>query len=426
MRADLRALYREHAATLKTGFVRALEAEGHDAIVIHSGKALSKSDYDDQSFALNPVPLFSYWAPVRWPDCAIVVSEKGARLIVLREASYWERPSEPDWDFIREGLEVVEVTSEHDLERAIAATSKTAVIGSAPSQVKPSLLERLHDLRVFKTPYEIECMAQASRIGARGHKAAADAFHAGERSELAIHLRYLAATEQDDAETPYKNIVALGDAAAILHHITYRKVPEAKSFLLDAGASFHNYPSDITRTYASDRGLFAELIQRMELLQQRVISKVAVGMPYENLHDDSHRELADVLVDLAIVKGSSEACVESGVTRKLFPHGLGHSLGIQVHDVGCRKTQPKPENPYLRNTRTIEAGQVFTIEPGCYFIDTLLAELKASPAASSVDWSKIDALRPYGGIRIEDNVVVLPPGGRANVRNLTREAFATS
>jgi Xaa-Pro dipeptidase len=425
MRADLRVLYREHVGTLTKGFARALEAEGYDSLVIHSGKLVAKSEYDDQYFSLIPVPMFSYWAPVRWPDCAIHLPANGAaRLIVLRDVSFWERPSEPDWAFIREGLEVVEVSSEQELERAIGATVKTAVIGPDPGMVKQGLIERLHDLRVLKTPYELECMAEASRIGARGHRAAAEAFQSGERSELAIHLRYLEATEQDDADTPYKNIVALGDAGAILHHVTYRKVPEAKSFLLDAGASFHGYHSDITRTHASDGGLFAELIQRMEAMQQRIVAKVAPGMPFERLHDDSHDELAGVLIDLGIVTGSRESCVASGITRKLYPHGLGHSLGIQVHDVGCRKTEPKPENPFLRNTRVIEPGQVFTIEPGCYFIDTLLAELKSSPSAADVDWKKIDALRPYGGIRIEDNVCVLPAGGRANVRNLTREAFA--
>src|SRR5688572_32983280 len=123
-------------------------------------------------------------------------------------------------------------------------------------------------------------MAEASRIGARGHRAAAEAFRAGERSELAIHLRYLEATGQDDADTPYKNIVALGDAGAILHHVTYRNAPGAKSFLIDAGATHLGYNSDITRTYCNDSSLFAELLTRMETMQQRIVGKVAVGMPF--------------------------------------------------------------------------------------------------------------------------------------------------
>jgi Xaa-Pro dipeptidase len=425
MRSELRALYREHVATLAKGFARALAAEGWDSLVIESGKLVSKSRYDDQYWSMSPVPMFSYWVPVKWPECAIhLAAGRAPRLIVYRENSYWERPSEPDWSLIGEALEIVEVGSEEEMKQAIGAGQRTAVWAQdgAPPE---GLADRLEELRVFKTAYEVECQAEASRIGARGHRAAADAFAAGERSELALHLCYLEATNQDDVDTPYKNIVALGDAAAILHHVTYRKAPEAKSFLLDAGASYYGYHSDITRTHVSGRGLFSELLQRMELMQQRIVSKVAVGLPFESLHDESHRELAEVLVELGIVTSSAEAAVETGVTRKLYPHGLGHSLGIQVHDVGCRKKEPRPDNPFLRNTRVIEPGMVFTIEPGCYFIDTLLAELKSGPQASTLDWKKIDELRPYGGIRIEDNVNVLPKGSRTNVRNLTREAFAT-
>ena len=107
----------------------------------------------------------------------------------------------------------------------------------------------------------------------------------------------------------------------------------------------------------------------------------------------------------------------AGITRALYPHGLGHSLGLQCHDVGCALVKPKQRNPYLRNTSTITEGQVFTIEPGIYFIDALLAELRAKPEARLVDWTAVEALAPLGGVRIEDDVVVEAAG----VRNLTRE-----
>ena len=104
-----------------------------------------------------------------------------------------------------------------------------------------------------------------------------------------------------------------------------------------------------------------------------------------------------------LLEGSKSS---SGVTRLFLPHGLGHSLGLQCHDVGCAKIKPRNDNPFLRNTRVIEAGQVFTIEPGIYFIDTFMDELRARPEAKEIDWKKIDALKTFGGIRIEDDVVV--------------------
>ena len=91
-----------------------------------------------------------------------------------------------------------------------------------------------------------------------------------------------------------------------------------------------------------------------------------------------------------------------------------------MHDVGMRKTEPRADNPYLRNTSAIEVGQVFTIEPGLYFIDGLLEGARQGPHRDALDWALVDRLRPFGGIRIEDNALVTADGPR----NLTREAFA--
>jgi Xaa-Pro dipeptidase len=117
------------------------------------------------------------------------------------------------------------------------------------------------------------------------------------------------------------------------------------------------------------------------------------------------------------------------VSSVFFPHGLGHLIGLQVHDVaGFQRddsggTIDKPSgHPYLRLTRTIEPRMVMTIEPGIYFIDMLLAELKSKPQASDVNWDKVDRFRQYGGIRIEDDVACTD--GAAE--NLTRDAFAAA
>jgi Xaa-Pro dipeptidase len=160
----------------------------------------------------------------------------------------------------------------------------------------------------------------------------------------------------------------------------------------------------------------------MERLQQEVIRRIRPGLPYEELHDQSHHLLAGVLRELGIGRGSAEELVDRGVTRALLPHGLGHSLGITVHDVGMKLRPPRPENKFLRNTSVIEPGQVFTIEPGIYVIDGLLAPLQHDARRELLDWSAIDELRAFGGIRIEDNIVVEAAG----IRNLTREAFAVA
>ena len=133
--------------------------------------------------------------------------------------------------------------------------------------------------------------------------------------------------------------------------------------------------------------------------------------------------------DQGFVTCSSEAAVAGGISSAFFPHGLGHLIGLQVHDVaGFARderggTTPKPEgHPYLRLTRSLQPGMVTTIEPGLYFIDMLLEELKSKPAAKDVAWKKVDAFRKFGGIRIEDDVVCT----EGDPVNLTREAFAAA
>jgi Xaa-Pro dipeptidase len=288
-------------------------------------------------------------------------------------------------------------------------------------------MKALDRLRVHKTPYEIAAIDEANRIAAVGHRAVRDAFVAGDKSELDLHLLFLAATAQDDPETPYKNIVALGENAATLHHISYRKKAKsrpAESLLLDAGAACNGYCSDVTRTYVKGAGAtadaFADLLARTEAMQQRLCAGAVAGKPYEALHEDAHRQIAQILSDMRIATVGAEEVVATGISRAFFPHGLGHSLGLTCHDAGCAEVKPKPNNPFLRNTTTISVDQVFTIEPGIYFIEMLLGPLRHGPHAAKVDWSLVDTLATLGGIRIEDDVQVLDGG----LRNFTRDHLA--
>jgi Xaa-Pro dipeptidase len=288
----------------------------------------------------------------------------------------------------------------------------------------PALWKAIDALRTKKTPYEIACLVEANRRASRGHEAVREAFAEGEHAELDLHLLYLGATRQDDQEAPYKNIVAMGRSAAILHHIAYgRDTSRAQSLLLDAGAVCLGYCSDITRTWVKPDGAagstFAMLVAAMEAMQKRLVARAAIGMPYEELHDESHRQTSAILKEAGIAKASVEEIDKSGVSRVFYPHGLGHSLGLQTHDVGCALVKPRADNPFLRNTSRIEEDQVFTIEPGLYFIEPLLAELKSKPEGRMVDWSLVEALASFGGIRIEDDIHVQAAG----MRNLTREVL---
>lgn len=425
------ATYPAHLEYLQRGTEAALAAHGFDAVVLCSGTAASRNRFDDQSWPVMPTPAYSHWCPLIEAD-AFVVVRPGARPKLVRTiaSDFWEAPPPPESDHFWACFELVEVAPGHAGD--VLPAGNVAVITrdpdlSPPGAVNPpALIAALDLLRTRKTAYEIECLAEASRRAARGHLRAAELFQRQTPSELDVHLAYLAASEQDDLWTPYKGIVALGSHAAVLHFVAYTRarVPGDTSLLVDAGARCLGYGSDITRTHVRGGGpgarRFAELLGHMEALQQDIIRRIEPGLPYEELHDESHRLLAIALGELGIGRGSPDELVARGVTRALYPHGLGHSLGVTVHDVGMKPRPPRPENKFLRNTQVIEPGQVFTIEPGIYVIDALLAPLQSDDRRDLVDWAAIAELRPFGGIRVEDNVVVEPRG----VRNLTREAFA--
>jgi Xaa-Pro dipeptidase len=435
MERALADAYRDHVAHLVSNVQPLLVEAGFDRLVVYAGDLARKNRFDDQDWPFQPIPMFRWFSPLAWPQSVLVLPAKGEPVLyAVRSDSFWERPTEPDWGFLQAGLTVEQVGSLTDV-KAMGWHGRSAYIGQEPQEnltsptavVNPgTLVERLNDLRTRKTPYEVECLARASARAVKGHLRAREAFFSGERSELAIHLTYLAATEQDDAQTPYKNIVALGRNAATLHHVEYGAPDPADTMLIDAGASWGSHGSDITRTWvrgedeAADR--FRRLVSAVEDVQQAVIAEARPGVEYEALHDGAHEKLGRVLVEHGLVTCSAEAADAEGITRVFFPHGLGHSLGVQVHDVGCLVRAPGPRNPYLRNTKMVEAGQVFTVEPGLYFIDALLESCRAGPAGRSVDWNAVEALRPFGGIRIEDDVHVTGDG----VRNLTREAFAAA
>jgi Xaa-Pro dipeptidase len=428
-------LYAAHVDEIVRRYAEVLPRFGLDAVVLHSGKRRLRREFDDDYWPLVPLAPFAHFIALREPECLIVV-RPGARPKLVRylDDSFWEQP--PDSNLPMGPLDVVEVrhpqaAREHiPMQRcAWVGAADGACAGLFPSEMvnPPSLVAALDATRVLKTPYEIACLAEANARAINGHKLVVDGFVNQDLSELQLHLVYLAGTAQDDPETPYKNIVATGANAATLHHVTYRRSSEPEpstSLLLDAGATFRGYAADITRTHvrgpgeAADR--FRALVSLMEAMQQRLCASVKIGLPYQELHDQSHRELASVMRDIGLSKLSADELVAAGITRAFYPHGLGHSLGIQTHDVGCAELKPRADNPFLRNTSTIAAGQVFTIEPGIYFIRSLLAPVNQGPLSAGIDWQVVELLWRFGGIRIEDDVHVTTAG----IRNLTREAFS--
>ncbi|MBJ6981479.1 Xaa-Pro dipeptidase [Luteimonas sp. MC1572] len=441
MSAAPATLYAAHLDTLFARTAEALVRGGFDHLVVPSGN-LHYQVFDDRDYPYAVNPQFKAWVPLlRNPGSWLVVTP-GARpkLVYLQPRDYWHVVPEAPSGYWVEHFDIVVIrTPDEALDHLPRNASRCAILGEpqsalgrygafAPNNPQP-VLDYLDYHRAFKTPYEVEMLREASRLAVRGHRAAERAFRAG-ASEFGIHLAYCQAVGQDAAELPYSNIVALNRHGAVLHYTELDRLPPnpVRSFLLDAGAGHGGYAADVTRTHAADgESEFHAMVMAVDTAQRAMCAQVRAGFDYRQLHLDAHLALAGVLAEFGILKVSPEAAVATGVSSTFFPHGIGHGLGVQVHDVAgfaasdAGGTIDKPEgHPYLRLTRVLQPGMVVTIEPGLYFVDMLLEDLRAGAHAGSVDWDRVDAFRPYGGIRIEDNVVCTD----ADPLNLTREAFA--
>jgi len=162
----------------------------------------------------------------------------------------------------------------------------------------------------------------------------------------------------------------------------------------------------------------------MNKLMLNAVDGLKPGKSYVDLHIETYRDIGNVLHEFGFINVDVDTAVETGIISTFFPHGLGHHLGLQTHDVGGFMADERgthvntPEqHAFLRTSRIIESNQVFTIEPGLYFIESLLADLKASKNGNMINWEKVDAMRPFGGIRIEDNIIV----HQLHNENMTRE-----
>lgn len=421
---DWVSLHKKHVERLVKAWDGQLDEVGVDTLVIHSGQAALKYSLDDQHWPFVSTPHFLHWLPLHGQRALLVVKVgQVPQLYIEKHHSFWDSPATLSQNWSHESFETHEVERLEDLR----VTQTAAFIGddlklAATMGVlrdncnTPEIISRADFLRTLKSDFEVASIHAANETAAVGHKVVKELFENTDASEFDLHLAYLRATGQTEFGLPYGNIVALGGHCAVLHHVDYGRESARRneSMLLDAGASFNGYASDVTRTWVKGNGSDVEIFQQMILgvdaAQRKLVASVKVGALYEDLHNSAHYLIADVLIASGIIKCSSEAAVNTGLTRVFFPHGLGHSLGLQVHDVGMKTKKPSGENKFLRNTSEMTQGQVVTIEPGLYFIPSLLREALASKQGSSIDKSQVERLSQFGGIRIEDDILATDAG----------------
>ena len=430
-------LYTQHIQQKNQTIHQVLDQTDYQHCIIAAGNRRFRFQ-DDLFYPFQCNPFFKEWVPLHRRPGSYLHLRRGQppRLFLLCEDDLWHTPPQtlpPGFDA---ALDIVECPSSQQLLKQLSdSAAGAAFIGEDNTLAVPeadhnpdAVIKAISYYRRFKTPYEHHCVRQANRLAAPAHRAAYEAFMAG-ASELAIGAAYLSACGASESEMPYPMIVGLNHHAAVLHHFELDNQPpkSSRSLLLDAGVDYHGYASDITRSYARDpHSHFAQLIQSIDTLQQQLVAQGAIGKSPVELHRLFLEKLAGVLIEHQLITVSLEQALAKNLTELFCPHGLGHHLGCNVHDKGSDLANSAgdqlPASAYtkLRGTAAMVASQIYTVEPGLYFIPSRLNPNREGPLASCINWPVVDALIPFGGIRIEDNIILHQDG---SLENLTREAF---
>jgi Xaa-Pro aminopeptidase len=252
--------------------------------------------------------------------------------------------------------------------------------------------EVLDELRLVKDAHEIECLRAAAKITLDGHRAGAGMIRPG-AGEWHVEAAVDATFRRLGASGPgFATIVGAGANGCVLHYVENEAtIAEGDMVLVDAGAERSLYHGDVTRSYPAN-GRFSD-VQRavyeiVEAARTAAVATITPGVTIARIHEMACHVIVAGLVELGVLSGSVEELVEEGAHRPFFPHQTSHWLGLDVHDPGDYRKGGE--------SRVLEAGMVFTVEPGLYF----------RPALCEGTAERYSGI----GVRVEDDVLVTEEG----------------
>ncbi len=429
----MKSLFKDHLDTRLSKINKILQSNNLDSLFIESGK--SKPYFlDDQAPPFKENPFFLYLCLAQGENHILEIKiDQKPILHLYNPKDFWHQQhnwQESNWS------ELYQILTYDDAKLfwKNSKTQNSQILSPQPQlainvgvQVASSqVMSQLNWMRLSKTPYEIDCILKANYWASHGHLAAKKSFLEG-NSEYDIMMAYLTASRQRESQLPYNNIIALDQHAAILHYQNLSQEKNGQSFLIDAGFRYSGYCSDISRTYFQESAhpVFKDICHSVTALQQDLWKSLRVDSLYPEIQEQAFRGVTQILVDSQVLKCNYKDALESRIARYFYPHGVGHSLGLQVHDVGGQQISPSGDlaktddrHPFLRTLRAVQENDVLTIEPGLYFIPQFLEELQSSAQLRKlINWPLVNELKSFGGVRIEDDIWVSKEGPI----NLTRE-----
>ena len=335
---------------------------------------------------------------------------------VTRDERLWEGASAED----EVGVSLSELRSwlEQRKDRPIACLGAPLPDVKSADELVADLRSALNAIRRRKDEVELARMHAAERVTSAGFAAIAPLIEPG-RTEREVQIELEAAFFRNGGDfLAFETIVGGGPNSAVLHFPpTSRPFAGGDLVLVDAGAEYRGYASDITRTYPAS-GRFTseqqEIYAIVRAATERATARCTAGIEWRDVHRTAALVMAEGLVDVGLLHGDPESLVERGAQSVFFPHGVGHMVGLGVRDAGevlRGREAPEDEFPRLRVDLPLEAGHVFTVEPGIYFVPALIHDAEFRERhRDAVDWERAERMLGFGGIRIENNVLVTDGG----------------
>lgn len=428
-------------------FAQSSRWSSDNTAVFIAGEELEGVKYCDISKEFRQNRYFFYLSGVNLPGCSILFNFSTEKLTLFLPDMDWddviwsgmpisleEAAKEFDVDEVYYSVKLQEVFDK-ELEGFTVLTTDLDNVHSEQisSRLTPSernFFYALDESRLIKDWYEIEMIRKACDISDKCHLSVMQALPI-ELSEIQIQAEFsYHATRQGARTLGYDPICCSGPACGTLHYIkNSEELASKSSILIDAGAEWRNYTSDVTRCFPIS-GKFTkehrEIYETVLEMQSVVMEKIKPEAKWEDLHLLSHKVLIRNLLKLGIFKKeyTEEELFARRASCAFYPHGLGHLMGLDVHDVGGEPNyeDPDPYFKYLRLRRPLQENMVVTNEPGCYFNEFLIKEFldKYPERAEVVDHDILKKYLYIGGVRIEDDILVTRDGYQ-NLNKITSD-----
>ncbi|SCU81036.1 LANO_0B01816g1_1 [Lachancea nothofagi CBS 11611] len=426
-----------HASKVKEFFLaKKTNAQPSNTAIFIAGEQLEAIKYCDQTKPFRQNRYFFYLTGVNIPGASVLFDFATDKLTLFL-------PNIDQDDVMWSGLpmSLEEAQKSFDVDEVLFVKDLSEQLKKKPHyEIYTTDLDRVPDLRLFdnlissdedlfyaldearltKDWYEIQLLRQAAEITDNCHLAVMSALPI-EQNEGHMHAEFTYhAIRQGSKHQGYDPICCSGPSCSTLHYVKNDENLEHKhSVLIDAGAEWQNYTADVTRCFPIN-GKFTkehrEIYEAVLDMQTQVMSEIKPGVSWEKLHLLAHRVLIKRFVKLGIFKSkfSEDEIMSRKASLSFFPHGLGHLLGLDTHDVGghANYNDPDPLLQYLRLRRPLQEGMIVTNEPGIYFNPFLIKEYleKHPERLEVVNQNTMQKYMYVGGVRIEDDILVTNEG----------------